>query len=68
MFSVSYGLPSYNIYDLNEFRDTKLKEFICVFFGATAQIGRRQAHFEVFKSHIIRHTHTHIPGRTPLNG
>jgi hypothetical protein len=56
---VSYELSLYNIYDFNEFRDTKLKEIIYVFFGATAQIGRRQTRFEVFKSHKARHTHTH---------
>ena len=25
------------------------------------------ASIEVYRSHTIRHTHTHTPGRTPLN-
>ena len=56
------------VYDLNEFRNTKLKEIIYISCGATAQIWCRQPRFEVFKSHNQTHTHTHIPGRTPLNG
>ena len=37
-----------------------------LFWGAAAQTGQSRIIVEVSKSHTIKHTHTHITGRTPL--